>query len=339
VRRKLTTIVAADVVGYGRLLSEDEASTVAAIESLRSDIIAPKTATHSGRIFRFFGDGALLEFDSALGAAEFAIDVQRCLVERNAANSLQVQVFLRIGISIGDIVIENDDIHGEGVNIAVRLEALAQPGGICFTDSVHDQIKHRIKSDFISIGPRQLKKIVDPVHVWRWRPSSMAHADEAAGTASEALLNGHYLLDPKLIDLILRLHARSALLAVSNALDAIAEEDGQKPRTEQLFYYISEQLQEARALLSCVKIERVDNFRELATGGAKFQTFGEFAGSMFNDSKIGFAFKIIPEAQALLQSDKPMIVKRKLFLALVRQYHNDAFIAQSRKLIKRAYID
>ncbi|NJM33567.1 MAG: adenylate/guanylate cyclase domain-containing protein [Rhodomicrobium sp.] len=306
---------------------------------MRSDIIAPKAAAHSGRIVRFFGDGALLEFESALGAAEFALDVQRCLIERNAANPMQIPVFLRIGISIGDIVIENDDIHGEGVNIAVRLESLAEPGGICFTDSVHDQIRHRIECDFISIGPRQLKNIVDPVHVWRWRPSTAGQAEDGAGAQGEAAVSGHHLLDPKLIDLLLRLHARSALLAVSNALDAIADEDGKKLRTEQLFYFISEQLQEARVLLSSVKIERVDNFRELSTGGAKFQTFGEFVGSMFNDSKIGFAYKIIPEAQALLHSDKPMIVKRKLFLDLVRRYHNDAYIAQCRALIKRAYID
>ncbi|MGB0084242.1 MAG: adenylate/guanylate cyclase domain-containing protein [Rhodomicrobiaceae bacterium] len=339
-RRKLTTIVAADVVGYSRLLSEDESGTLSAIEMLREKIVAPKAFAHSGRIFRFLGDGTLLEFDSALGAVEFAIEVQRSLAEQNAANPQQLPIILRIGINLGDTIFEGADIHGAGVNIAVRLETLSEPGGICLSDSVHAQIKHRIRANFVSIGPRRLKNILDPVHVWRWRPSTEPQAKDAMERLSDsAVFSGQHMLDPKVIDLLLRLHARSALLAVSNALDAIIDDEGNQVRSEQLFYHISEQLQEARVLLNVVMIERIDNFLDFTTSGAKYQTLGEFAANMFNDSKAGFAFKIIPQAQAIMASGQPAMVQRKLFMELVRRFHNEEFIVRSRKLIKHAYVD
>ena len=175
-RRKLTTIVAADVVGYSRLLSEDESGTLDALDILRTQFIAPLAESHGGRIFRFLGDGTLLEFESAMGAVEFAIFLQRGLAEHNAATPLGIPILLRIGINLGDVMFESDDIHGEGVNIAVRLETLAEPGGLCLTEIVHAQVKNRIKASFIPIGPRRLKNIVDPVEVWRWRASSNAPA-------------------------------------------------------------------------------------------------------------------------------------------------------------------
>lgn len=340
-RRKLRTIVAADVVGYCRLLSEDEGATISAIDLLRTNFIAPKASAYSGRIFRLLGDGTLLEFDSVLGAVEFAIELQRSLAEHNAANPQQFPIVLRIGINLGDVVVENNEIHGDGVNIAVRLEALAEPGGICLADSVYVQIKHKVAGSFISIGPRSLKNIVDPVHVWRWRQPPNVDGTKSIEQLNDdsASFSGQHILEPKVVDLLLRLHARSALLAVSNALDAIIDEKEDRVRIEQLYYHISEQLQLARSMLNCIQVERVDNYREISTSGVKRQTMGEFVSSMFNDSKIGFAFKIIPEAQAILASDQNLMIKRKRFMDLVRQFNNEDYIARCRSVIKFAFID
>ncbi|WP_170937106.1 MULTISPECIES: adenylate/guanylate cyclase domain-containing protein [Rhodomicrobium] len=340
-RRKLTTIVAADVVGYSQLLSRDEQSALAAIELLRTDILAPKIAAHSGRIFRLLGDGTLLEFESALGAVEFAMEVQRDLAERNAAKQQDPPILLRIGVNLGDVVVEGREVHGEGVNIAVRLEALAEPGGICLTDSVHAQVKNRMHAQFTAIGFRSLKNIVDPVQVWRWQPLPAPGSAEAGESRKSNAFgfSGQHLLDPQLVDLLLHLHARSAQLAVSDALDAVLAETEGNPSFEALFLRMTEQVHKARDMLNGVRIERVDNFLELANAGAKHQTLGEFVGSMFHDSKIGYAFRIIPEAQAILASDYGILAKRTLFMALLRRFHNDDFIARSRSLIKFAYVE
>ncbi len=340
-RRKLTTIVAADIVGYSRLLRDDEQATLSAIENLRTNLIGPKVGLYSGRIFRFLGDGTLLEFNSVLGAVEFAIDLQHSLNDFTPANARQYPILLRIGVSLGDVIIENDDIHGDGVNIAVRLEALAEPGGICLADPVYSVVKHKLASNFVSIGPRSLKNIKDPIHVWRWRspPGVCSHLPAESPDEVRPSNDGEYMLAPKLIDLILRLHARSALLAVSNALDAVIHENEDRANVEQLYYHISEQLHLARSLLNDIQIERDedDNPDGLAPGPRR-QSMGEFVAGVFNDSKIGYVFRIIPEAQAILTSHESMVVKRKQFMALVRRFHNEDYILQCRRLIKSASI-
>jgi class 3 adenylate cyclase len=341
VRRKLTTIVAADVVGYSRLIGEDEGGTLEALDILRTRFIAPLAETHGGRIFRFLGDGTLMEFESAMGAVECGIALQRGLADHNATMPLGIPLLLRIGINLGDVIFEGDDIHGEGVNIAVRLETLAEPGGLCLTEIVHAQVKNRIKTNFIPIGPRRLKNIVDPVEVWRWRPSSDAPTvplDEPL-KRDEAGFNGQHLIDAKVIDALMHLHGRSALLAISDALDAVSGEAEDSVRIEQLYYHVSEQLQQAQALLNRIKIERIDNYQDFTSNGSKYQTLGEFVASLFNDSKAGFAFKILPEAHAILSSNDRFIIKRKRFMELIRRFHNDDFIARSRSLIKFGYVD
>ena len=338
-RRKLTTIVAADVVGYSRLLGEDESGTLDALEILRTRFIAPKAVAYAGRIVRFLGDGAMLEFESALGAVEFAIELQRSLAEYNAVNPHGVPMLLRIGINLGDVVFEGDDIHGDGVNIAVRIEALAEPGGLCLTESVHAQIKNRISAHFVTMGQRQLKNIADAVEVWRWRAPADSPDAADADKREEGRLNGRHIIDPKVVDVLLNLHARSVLLAISNALDAIVDETDDTARVEQLYFHVSEELHKARALLNGVKIERVDHFRNLSAGGSKYQTLGEFVASMFSDSKAGFAFKILPEAHHILESEQSFIVKRKLLMDLVRRFHDENHVTKSRSLIKFAYVD
>ena len=135
--RRLTTILAADVIGYSRLMSTDEAGTLARLKAHRKDLIEPKTSEYRGRLVKLMGDGTLLEFGSVVDAVNFAVDVQRAVARHNSGGPEDRRITYRMGINIGDIIVEGDDIYGDGVNIAARFEGLAEPGGICIASSVH----------------------------------------------------------------------------------------------------------------------------------------------------------------------------------------------------------
>src|SRR5882724_7090612 len=132
--RKLAAIIAADVVGYSRLMGGDEAGTLAALKTHRRELIDPTIAEHRGRIVKTTGDGLLIEFPSVVEAVSCALAVQQVMIERNAGKPEEKQIAFRIGINVGDIIVEEGDIHGDGVNIAARLEGIAEPGGICISD-------------------------------------------------------------------------------------------------------------------------------------------------------------------------------------------------------------
>lgn len=331
-RRKLTAIVAADMVSYTRLMSEDERAVLGAIDLLRTRFLQPLTQKHGGRIFRLLGDGMMLEFESALGAVEFSIETQASLARHSAENPQELPLVLRIGINLADAVIDNDDLHGEGVTIAVRIESLSEPGGICLTDAVHTQIKHRLGVEFVSMGPRSLKNIADPVHLWRWRPA-MDRAHHRAGNP-----RGQHVLDPRLLNLVMSLHARSMLLAVSDALDKVARDNGESTPVDAFFSQVGEQLALAREMLCPIKIERAANDDEPGLNGVQ-QSLTEFVKSTFQHHRIGYALKVIPETQAILAGSEPYLVKRMRLLDLIRRHHNDAFVAQSQALIDYAYIE
>src|SRR5687767_11846225 len=135
--RRLAAIFAADVVGYSRLMEQDEAGTLAALKERRRTIVAPLVAQHHGRIIKVMGDGVLVEFASAVDAVACAVELQRRMAEANADQPSSRTITLRIGINLGDVIVEGSDLYGEGVNIAARLEALAEPGGICVSGTVH----------------------------------------------------------------------------------------------------------------------------------------------------------------------------------------------------------
>jgi class 3 adenylate cyclase len=331
-RRKLTAIVAADMVSYTRLISEDERAVLGALDMLRTRFFQPFAEKHGGRIFRLLGDGIMLEFESALGAVEFAVETQTGLARHSAENPQQLPLVLRIGINLGDAVIDKDDLHGEGVTIAVRIESLSEPGGICLTDAVHTQVKHRLGTEFVSIGPRSLKSIADPVHLWRWRPTGERSQSRPFNP------RGQHMLDPRLLNLVLSLHARSMMLAVSNALDAVARENGEATPFEAFFSRVTEQLANARQLLCAVKIERAANDDEPSMNGVQ-QTLSEFVRTTFHHPRIGYASKVLPETQAILASSDPYLVKRTRMLELIQRHHNEAFIAQAQTLIDHAYIE
>ena len=158
--RRLTTILAADVVGYSRLMAADEAGTLAQLKAHRKELIEPKTAEHHGRVVKLMGDGTLMEFGSVVDAVQFAVDLQRAVAEHNADIPEDRRIAYRIGINIGDVIIDGDDIYGDGVNIAARLEGLAEPGGICVARNVVDQVKTKVEVGFEDLGEQKVKNII-----------------------------------------------------------------------------------------------------------------------------------------------------------------------------------
>ena len=177
--RRLAAIMVTDVVGYSRLIRSDEEGTLAALKALRTDLIDPKIAEHHGRVVKLMGDGMLAEFTSAVEAVRAAVEAQRAVAERNADLPEDKRIAFRVGINLGDVVVDGDDIHGDGVNVAARLEGLAEAGGICLSGGVYDQVRDRIDFPFEDLGEHQVKNIDRPVRVWRWVTDGVA-----AGTAS-----------------------------------------------------------------------------------------------------------------------------------------------------------
>src|SRR5271163_3108362 len=168
--RKLAAILAADVVGYSRLMGADEAGTLAALRRHRETIFDPAVAAHNGRIVKLIGDGTIVEFGSVVDAVNCALSVQRSDTSLPDATARQPTIVLRIGINLGDVIIENDDIYGDGVNIAARLEPLAEPGGICVSSIVHESVGNRIDARFQDGGDISVKNIDRPIRVWKWHP-------------------------------------------------------------------------------------------------------------------------------------------------------------------------
>ena len=192
VKRRLAAILAADVAGYSRLMGVDEEGTLAALKECRREIIDPKIADHHGRIVKTTGDGALVEFASAVDATRCAIEIQRTVTERNVEVSEDRRIEFRIGINVGDIIIDDGDIYGDGVNIASRVETLANPGAICLSDNAYQQIKGKLSLDVADLGPQQLKNIVQPVRVYSVQPSWSRGASSASlPRSTDHVLPGH----------------------------------------------------------------------------------------------------------------------------------------------------
>jgi adenylate cyclase len=174
VERRLAAILAADVAGSCRLIGIDEEGTLARLKALRRTLFDPKIAEHHGRVVKNTGDGAIAEFASVVDAVRCADEIQRGIAEQNINVPQDKRIELRIGIHVGDIIIEENDIFGDGVNIAVRLEGIAEPGGICISDDAHRQVRGKVESTLEDLGSQSLKNIAEPMRVWRVRigPSS-----------------------------------------------------------------------------------------------------------------------------------------------------------------------
>jgi adenylate cyclase len=233
--RRLAAILAADVVGYTRLMNEDETGTLAKLKRHRAELVDPMIAEHRGRIVKLMGDGTLVEFASAVDAVRCAAEIQRAMAKHNAEIEPRQAIEFRIGINLGDIIIEGDDIYGEGVNLAARLEGLAQPGGLCISDLVHQMVRARIDLAFEDLGEQQVKNIAQPVRVWQWtndarateRPTSRAEKVSAPSFADKPSLavlpfdnlsrdpDQDYFSDGLTEDLITDLSQLSALFVTS----------------------------------------------------------------------------------------------------------------------------
>ena len=186
IQRRLAAIIAADVVGYSRLMREDESGTLARLKTLRSEILDPKVEEYGGRIINTAGDGTLIEFPSAVDAVQYAVDVQQAMAQRKTTVPEDQQMEIRIGINVGDVIVEGDDLYGDGVNVASRIEGLANPGGICLSAFVYEQVRHKLDFVYDDMGDQSVKNIADPVHVYRILADATSGLSTAL-TASEAL--------------------------------------------------------------------------------------------------------------------------------------------------------
>jgi TolB-like protein/class 3 adenylate cyclase/Tfp pilus assembly protein PilF len=192
VERRLAAVLAADVAGYSRLMGRDEEGTLANLKAFRKTLVDPAIAAHRGRIVKTTGDGILVEFASAVDAARCAVEVQRGMAGQNAAVPQDVRIEFRIGIHVGDIIIDDNDIFGDGVNIAARLEGIAEPGGVCISDDAQRQVRGKVDIGFEDMGPRTLKNIAEPMRAWRMQVngglSSTMPARASIGTAQPLAL-------------------------------------------------------------------------------------------------------------------------------------------------------
>jgi adenylate cyclase len=182
-RRRLAAILAADVVGYSRLMGEDETGTLERLKSLRKELVQPKITEHQGRIVKLMGDGLLAEFASVVEAVQCAVQIQEQMVEHDIGVPDEQRIRLRIGVNLGDVIVENTDIYGDGVNIAARLEALCEPGEIRISGKVHEEVHGRTELLFEDMGEHEVKNIDRPLRVWRWRSDPVGAAVQTAVSA------------------------------------------------------------------------------------------------------------------------------------------------------------
>lgn len=186
-QRRLTTILAADVVGYSRMVRNNEELAIEAFREVLNEIITPIIERHGGRIFKLMGDGILAEFPSVVEGMRTAIEIQTTVGTRNTSVPAERQMIFRIGMNLGDVVIDGDDLQGDGVNVAARLEALADTGGICISDSVYQLVRDRVDAAFEGLGERTVKNIDRPVRLWRWIADPQAVTDgEQADTSRDS---------------------------------------------------------------------------------------------------------------------------------------------------------
>ena len=183
VERRLAAVLAADVAGYSRLMGADEEGTLARLKAIRKNLVDPTIAAHRGRIVKTTGDGALVEFASVVDAVRCAVEIQRGMAEHNIDVPEVKRIEFRIGIHVGDIIIEDHDIFGDGVNIAARLEGIAEPGGVCMSDDAYRQVRGKVEIACDDMGPQSLKNIADPMRAWRVRLTGQTPSAVNSGSA------------------------------------------------------------------------------------------------------------------------------------------------------------
>ena len=172
VQRRLAAILAADVAGYSRLMGEDEEGTLATLTAHLSELIEPCIAEHRGRVVKTTGDGLLAEFASVVDAVKCAVAFQEGMAERNTDTPEDRRIEFRIGVNLGDVIVQDDDVYGDGVNIAARLEGLAEPGSVVVSGKVHEEVRSKLEFGFDDLGPQEVKNIAEPVRAFRVAPDA-----------------------------------------------------------------------------------------------------------------------------------------------------------------------
>jgi class 3 adenylate cyclase len=342
--RKLTAIIAADMVNYSTLIGQDEDGTLAALNKIQQEIITPAVTKYNGRIIRLLGDGTLLAFGSALNAVKFAVDVQRLMALRKTADPFGPGIDFRMGANLGDIILQQNDIHGEGINVAVRLEELAPPGGICLSHSLYLQTRSAFGEELLPIGERQLKNIAEPVMVWRWQPPGTADGvgSNPCARSLKRAAHGRQILDPKVTDLLVDLYVRSARLAISESFDEmLAEPESARSLTpEDIYRRFANKLNGARELLFPISIECGENIREFTDRFWQSpQSMSEFIANVFDSAHIFLASTVLTEIQGILRSDSPDLAKRTKFMRLVHEFLCESKAPQAKSLIRFAFVE
>ena len=198
VERRLAAILAADVAGYGRLVGADEQGALDRWRAHWDELIKPEIDQHRGRIVRTTGDGILVEFASVVNAVHCAVALQRGLARRNANISADRRIEFRMGVNVGDVIIDRGDMWGDGVNVAARLEALAEPGGLCVSGRVHEDVRGKVAVAFDDLGSRELKNIARPVRIYRARLAAVDQVSPtAAGPVTRSGMGGASILTPR----------------------------------------------------------------------------------------------------------------------------------------------
>lgn len=188
-QRRLAAIVSADVAGYSLLMGRDESGTHAAFKSLRRDIVDPAIGAHDGRIIKTTGDGLLLEFPSVVEAVRCTVEVQTAMAEQDGGTAPDRRIAFRVGINLGDVLVDENELFGDGVNLAVRLQEVARPGGLCVSNRVYEIVRDRLDAGFEDGGLQSLKNIARPVHVWHWYPGQSRTSAPGAERLSDAQLS------------------------------------------------------------------------------------------------------------------------------------------------------
>jgi class 3 adenylate cyclase len=335
VERKLVAIVAADVAGYVAMLAEDEAGTIASLENIRCQAFQPNLQASNGEMVRFMGDGTLILFASGVGAVNFSLAVQQAVAKRRSERPGDRPILFRIGVAIGDIVGDEKDYHGDGINLAFRLQTMAQPGGICLSQSVFANLPQSLGDVFQPLGMRRLKHIRQPIAVWRWPL-------DAAGSAppSASIDNGHQILDPKVTKLLVQLHMRSARLALSDAIDEILTmpAEGRDLDIAPLYSRLGEHLNRARAMLAPILIECEYDARP--NDGAKPTSvpMSEFLANVFDDAQTAYAMRLLPVIQGVLRSQKSRLQRRRELMELLETFMQETMIMQTMSKAKYAFV-
>ncbi len=343
-QRKLTAIVAADVVDYSIHLGRDEVATLTTLNTLRREVVLPAVDNYNGQIIRLMGDGSIIIFDSALAALQFAMDVQSVMAERAEQAEADSTIEFRMGVNLSDIILQDNDIHGDGINIAVRLEELAPVGGICVSHSIYMQTKGAAGRELLPLGERQLRNIAEPVFVWRWHPRK--NTGDLGSVNPFPMRKGEYqgrqILDPQVTALLVDLHMRSARLAVSDAFDAILSEpdEGRNVSMEDIYRILGEKLNAARGMLHPIQIESVGDIRDFTVGlWQNPQSMAEFVSNVFDSASTSYAARLLPLIQNILSADTPPLAKRTQFLELVHTFMTNDMAPRLKSVIKYAFVE